>query len=66
MKKIYLTPDMHVVDVNIESLMAAISKTNFQENGTDGVYIESGDIKNTAGSGTELDAAGYRSNLWND
>jgi hypothetical protein len=66
MKKIYLTPNMQVVDVEIESLMAGMSNTNIKPNGDTGFYVEQGDVKNTAGSGTELDAAGYRSNLWDD
>ncbi len=66
MKKIYLTPDMHIIDVNIESLMAGMSNTNIKPNGDTGFYVEQGDVQNTAGSGTELDAAGYRNNLWGD
>ena len=66
MKKNYLTPNIFVVDINMESLMQAISKTNIQENGTTGMYIQQGDVNGTAGSGDVLDAAGYRSNLWGD
>lgn len=66
MKKIYLAPDIFVVDVKIESLMIEVSSRNIQEAGTDGSYINANDIKNTAGSGDVLDAAGYRSNLWDD
>ena len=66
MKKIYLTPNMQVVDVEIESLMTGVSNTNIKDNGSTGMYIQQGDVTGTAGSGDVLDAAGYRSNLWND
>ena len=56
---------MQVVDVEIESLMTGVS-TNIKDNGTTGMYIQQGDVTGTAGSGDVLDAAGYRSNLWDD
>jgi hypothetical protein len=65
MKKIYLTPDMIVVDLRNETIMITTSPGNIQT-GTDGGYIDAKDITNTAGSGDVLDAAGYRSNLWGD
>lgn len=65
MKKIYNKPSMLVVDVKVEAVMACCS-SNFHDNvaGT-GVSVEGKDITNTATRG-ELDAAGYRSNLWGD
>ena len=65
MKKNYITPSILIVDVNVEAIMQCCS-TNFKDNGNSGVSVTGQDITGVAGDGTELDAAGYRSNLWGD
>ena len=66
MKKNYINPTITIVDVKVEPLLAG-SNTNFKpmDDGT-GTYVMSKDINGSLGDGEEVDAAGYRSNLWGD
>lgn len=64
MKKVYIQPITIVVDIHTESLIAISNNIHGNSENT-GAYVLGEDIKETATSG-EVDAVGYRSNLWND
>lgn len=63
MKKTYNTPSMLVVDVNVEAIMTC---TSCVTNINNGFTVDQNKITGSAGVGEEMDAAGYRSNLWNE
>ena len=63
MKKIYNTPSIQIVNIDIEEIMVCTSCVKDINNG---FYFDTHDINGTAGSGDEMDAAGYRSNLWDN
>ncbi|MBQ7239426.1 MAG: hypothetical protein IJS20_11605 [Bacteroidales bacterium] len=66
MKKNYINPITTIIDIDTEALMA-VSPGNVTPNRDNtGASVYGSDITGQAGAGQEVDAAGYRSNLWND
>ena len=63
MKKTYNTPSMLIVNVDTEAIMTCTSCVKEINNG---FTIDTHDITGSAGSDVDMDAAGYRSNLWGD
>lgn len=66
MKKNYINPATIIIELDTETIIAVSTNVHTLDDGT-GSYILGSDIKGSATSADgEMDAAGYRSNLWND
>lgn len=66
MKKLYINPEITIVDLKIDQLMVQASGNLKDLNDNTGTYVQSKDITNGLSSGNEVDAGGYRNNLWGD
>jgi hypothetical protein len=66
MKKNYINPTITIVDLNIEALMVCTSCNIKTLNDNTGAYVQGKDITDGLSSGNEVDAGGYRNNLWGD
>ena len=66
MKKNYINPKITILDIDTEALMVT-SPGNIESNRDNtGAVVYGSDITGKAGSDQEVDAAGYRNNLWGD
>ncbi|MBP5347076.1 MAG: hypothetical protein J6Y99_12770 [Bacteroidales bacterium] len=66
MKKNYINPIISIIDIETETLMVT-SPGNIEMNKDHtNANIYGSDIKDQLGNGQEVDAGGYRNNLWGD